>query len=85
MKRLLVAISISILIFTISCHNSERKADTYENLKKELKGTEQAKVLPHANPGEFESEMNNGGLNQYFSMLQGKIALQHFVILNKMV
>jgi hypothetical protein len=55
-----------------SCHNNERKVDTYENIKKDLKGVEHKKVWPLANPGEFESEVNNGGLNQYFFNSSGQ-------------
>ena len=42
------------------------KVDTYENAKKELKGTGIEKVTPKANIDELEMEINNGGFNQYF-------------------
>jgi hypothetical protein len=72
MKRLqlIACMLISGLIF--SCHNNERKVDTYENIKKDLKGVEHKKVWPLANPDEFESEVNNGGLNQYFFNSSGQ-------------
>ena len=59
------------LLFT-SCHNNERKIDTYENLKKDLKAVELEKKAPTADPDGFESEVNNGGLNQYFFNASGQ-------------
>lgn len=56
----------------LSCHSNERKIDTYENLKKDLKSVENEKVIPHAAPEEFASEINNGGLNQYFFNSSGQ-------------
>jgi len=44
---------------------SHGKIDTYENIKKELKGVELPKEAPKADIDEFEMEVNNGGLNQY--------------------
>jgi hypothetical protein len=60
------------ILFIISCHSREMKVDSYENLKKELKGQELEKTTPHAAPDEFESEVNNGGLNQYFFNSSGQ-------------
>jgi len=72
MKPFFKAISIFVFIFILSCHHNHRKVDTYENLQKELQGVEQGKVTPHANPGEFAREVNNGGLNQYFFNSSGQ-------------
>ena len=80
MKALKAATFIS-LILACSCHSNERKIDTYENLTKELKGVENEKVTPHADPEEFASEVNNGGLNQYFFNSSGQncfATLQYF-------
>jgi uncharacterized protein DUF4375 len=63
---------ISVTLSITSCQERERKIDTYENLKKELKGVELEKTTPHADPGGFESEVNNGGLNQYFFNSSGQ-------------
>lgn len=43
-----------------------KSIDTYDNVKKELKGVEAPNEKPKANVEEFEMEVNNGGLNQYF-------------------
>lgn len=64
-------IQLLLLIFVFSScaqkNSSENgKIDTYENVKKELKGTEIAKENPKANIDELEMEVNNGGFNQYF-------------------
>jgi hypothetical protein len=72
MKQLASILYLIIIFLTASCHNNERKIDTYENLKKDLKGVELEKVEPHADPGEFEAEINNGGLNQYFFNSSGQ-------------
>jgi hypothetical protein len=72
MTKLKLIAFILISVLTFSCQNNERKVDTYENLKKDLKGVEHKKVFPLANPGEFESEVNNGGLNQYFFNSSGQ-------------
>lgn len=40
--------------------------DSYENVKKELRGVELPNEKPKADIEEFEMEVNNGGLNQYF-------------------
>ena len=51
----------------IGCNNTPKyKVDTYDNLKKELDDVEQEKRTPIASIGGLESEVNNGGLNQYF-------------------
>lgn len=47
-------------------NKSEQSIDTYENVKKELKGVELPNEKPKADIEEFEMEVNNGGLNQYF-------------------
>jgi cobyric acid synthase len=62
---------ISIIIIT-GCESNPKKVDTYENLKKDLKGKELEKVNPHADAEEFENEVNNGGLNQYFFNSSGQ-------------
>ena len=46
--------------------------DTYQNLQKELYGSENEKIVPHASIGQLESEVNNGGLNQYFFNASGQ-------------
>jgi Domain of unknown function (DUF4375) len=66
------AIWIGATLFVISCHDRERKIDSYENIRKSLKGVEQEKTDPIADPGGFESEVNNGGLNQYFFNASGQ-------------
>jgi uncharacterized protein DUF4375 len=65
------------LIFALSiigCSNDRKhmKIDTAENLRKELKGVEHEKITPIANISELESEVNNGGLNQYFFNSSGQ-------------
>lgn len=72
MKTLEIIASIFILALTFSCNYNERKIDTYDNLKKDLKGIELEKVTPHPSAQEFESEVNNGGLNQYFFNSSGQ-------------
>ena len=47
-------------------NKSNKNIDTYENVKKELKGVELPNEKPKADIEEFEMEVNNGGLNQYF-------------------
>ena len=63
---------LTVGIFITACHGREMKVGSYEQLKKELKGQELEKTTPHADPGEFESELNNGGLNQYFFNSSGQ-------------
>ncbi|HEU5163892.1 MAG TPA: DUF4375 domain-containing protein [Chitinophagaceae bacterium] len=72
MKSLTSLLSILIVFLTTSCHQNEKKIDTYENLKKDLNGVELEKVKPHADPIEFEAEVNNGGLSQYFFNSSGQ-------------
>ena len=43
-----------------------KSINTYENVKKELRGVELPNEKPKADIEEFEMEVNNGGLNQYF-------------------
>ena len=43
-----------------------KSIDTYENVKKELRGVEIPNERPKADIDELEMEVNNGGLNQYF-------------------
>ena len=43
-----------------------KSIDTYESIKKELKNVELPNEKPKADIEEFEMEVNNGGLNQYF-------------------
>ena len=43
-----------------------KSIDTYENVKKELRGVELPNEKPKADVEELEMEVNNGGLNQYF-------------------
>ena len=43
-----------------------KSIDTYENVKKELRGVEVPNEKPKADVEELEMEVNNGGLNQYF-------------------
>lgn len=66
--------NIQIILFLAilsSCNQKgttikNRKVDTYQHIKKELKGTELEKITPEANIEELEVEVNNGGFNQYF-------------------
>lgn len=64
-------IQLLLLIFVFSScaqknPSESGKVDSYENVKKELKGNELEKVIPKANIAELEMEVNNGGFNQYF-------------------
>lgn len=64
-----------IIIFSTCAQKSSTesgKVDTYENLKKELKGTTVEKIIPKANIDELEMEVNNGGFNQYFINSSGQ-------------
>ena len=66
-----------ILFFSFSvlgCAEREKqlKVDTADNLRKELKHVENEKVVPSANVSELESEVNNGGLSQYFFNSSGQ-------------
>jgi len=61
-----------VILMVISCQGKERRIDTYENLKKDLKGVELEKTIPVEDPGGFENEVNNGGLNQYFFNSSGQ-------------
>jgi hypothetical protein len=72
MKLLKKILFTSSLLTAVSCHSSEKKIDTYDNLKKELSGIELERITPHADPEEFEMEVNNGGLNQYFFNSSGQ-------------
>jgi len=65
------AILFAVFLFA-SCQNNQHKIDTYDNLKKDLKNVKDEKIVPHANPGEFEREVNNGGLSQYFFNSSGQ-------------
>jgi hypothetical protein len=63
---------ILLTLFNFSCNSNEKKVDTYDNLKKDLKGKELEKIAVHADADEFEAEVNNGGLNQYFFNSSGQ-------------
>ena len=63
---------LGIILLINSCHDTERRIDTYENLKKDLKDVQLEKTDAIADPGGFESEVNNGGLNQYFFNSSGQ-------------
>jgi Domain of unknown function (DUF4375) len=63
---------IFLILLNSSCHLNEKKVDTYDNLKKDLKDIELEKMTPHADADEFEAEVNNGGLNQYFFNSSGQ-------------
>ena len=81
MKNLKPIVWILVTAVTFSCNYKERKIDTYDNIKKDLKGVELERVTPHASPEEFEREVNNGGLNQYFFNSSGQncfATLQYF-------
>jgi Domain of unknown function (DUF4375) len=69
MQKTLASLCLSIVI---SCNGSEKEIDTYGNLKQELRGIELERITPHADPDEFEMEVNNGGLNQYFFNSSGQ-------------
>ena len=62
-----ISIKFSLLVFlsatlclTESCQSKQHKIGTYDNLEKDLKNVENEKIEPHANPEEFEREVNNG-------------------------
>ncbi len=63
---------ILLTLLNSSCHTNEKKVNTYDNLKKDLKGKELEKIVAHADSDEFEAEVNNGGLNQYFFNSSGQ-------------
>lgn len=68
-KFIKIQLLLLLLVFSSCAQKSASengKVDTYENVKKELKGTEIEKVNPKANIDELEMEINNGGFNQYF-------------------
>ena len=66
------AIWMGAALLVMSCHERERKIDTYENVRKSLKSVEQEQTDPIADPSGFEAEVNNGGLNQYFFNASGE-------------
>jgi hypothetical protein len=66
------AIWMGAALLMMSCHERERKIDTYENVRKSLKSVEQEQTDPIADPRGFEAEVNNGGLNQYFFNASGQ-------------
>ncbi len=57
---------VLLTLLNSSCNSNEKKVNTYDNLKKDLKGKGLEKIVAHADSDEFEAEVNNGGLNQYF-------------------
>lgn len=72
-------ISIHILILLlVACNGATKeesihgKIGTYNELKKELKSQPNPYSKPSANISELESEINNGGLNQYFFNSSGQ-------------
>lgn len=75
MKQFL-KIQIILLIVFSSCNQKNlpvnRKVDTYQNIKEELKDTELEKITPKANIEELEVEVNNGGFSQYFLNSSGQ-------------
>ena len=85
-KYLKIQLLLLIFVFS-SCgqkNSSESgKVDTYENVKKELKGTEVEKVIPKANIDELEMEVNNGGFNQYFINSSGQNCYETLKALKK--
>ncbi|MFT3705552.1 MAG: DUF4375 domain-containing protein [Agriterribacter sp.] len=64
--------AVVLLVLTTTSCQQKIKVDTYENIRKDLKGVEQEKIKPYADPGGFENEVNNGGLNQYFFNSSGQ-------------
>lgn len=76
MKQLIkIQLLLLILIFSNCAQKStpeSKKIDTYENVKKELKGTKVEKTIPKANIDELQMEVNNGGFNQYFINSSGQ-------------
>lgn len=87
MKKLL-KIQLLFLILTFSSCTQKKptesgKIDTYENVKKELKGTEVEKTTPKADIEEFEMELNNGGFNQYFFNSSGQNCYETLKALKK--
>lgn len=76
---------IFLILLNSSCHLNEKKVDTYDNLKKDLKEIEIEKTTLHADADEFETEVNNGGLNQFFFNSSGKIVLKLCDILKNQI
>ena len=70
--KLLFAISVSLILSNCSNNTNKPKIDTYEDIKKELKGVELEKIKPVADIDALESEINNGGFNQYFFNSSGQ-------------
>lgn len=66
------AICIFAAMLAASSCQEKRKIGTYNEVKQELKQVSLEKTYPLANPGEFEAEVNNGGLNQYFFNSSGR-------------
>jgi len=61
-----LALTFALLTILGTSCRQKIKVDSYENIKKDLKGVELEKTKPYADPSGFENEINNGGLNQYF-------------------
>ena len=69
----LIPLHLFFFCFILSCSNSQsHKIGTYDELKKELQNVEQEKRTPSPSVGSLESEVNNGGLNQYFFNSSGQ-------------
>ena len=73
--RILIYVAILLLV---ACNGGAKKESihgkigTYEELKKELKNQPNVYSKPRANISQLESEVNNGGLNQYFFNSSGE-------------
>lgn len=67
-KSIICFLFVLLGFISLGCKQQKAngKIDTYANVKNELKGVELSKSDPKADVYEFEMEVNNGGLNQYF-------------------
>jgi hypothetical protein len=80
----LTSIAKALLFITaFSSCNTQTKIDSHENVKQQVKGVEREKIIPVANIDELETEVNNGGLNQYFVNSSGQNCYETLRLLKK--
>lgn len=72
-----------LLITAFSGCNTQSKVDPHENIKQQVKRIEREKIIPVANIDELETEVNNGGLNQYFVSSSGQNCYETLRLLKK--
>ncbi len=82
LKLLLPAI-IGLTLINCSGNSGNRKIGSYKDLKKDLKGIDLEKTEPVADIGELESEVSNGGFNQYFFNSSGQNCFETLRALKK--